>query len=184
MARFTVIDPKTATGETHQVLESVQKALGATPNFIRVFANSVAALKGFVGLHSALGSSTVSPQTRERIALAIAEDNGCQYCASAHTAIARKHGLSNEEIAEARQGRSTDLKAQAAVRFAKAILEQRGDVTNLEFAEVRAAGYTDAEIIEIITDVALNFLTNALGKAGQVEIDFPVVELLPRPKAA
>ncbi len=184
MARFPVVHPQSATGETREVLEAVQQSLGATPNFIRVFANSPAALKGFVGLHSALGGSTLSVQTRERIALALAEDNGCQYCVSAHSAIARKHGLSDAEIISARHGGSADVKAEAAVRFALAVMENRGEVTNAELAAVRAAGYSDGEIIEIIADVALNFFTNALGKASQVEIDFPVVELLPKHKAA
>lgn len=178
MARFPIVDPKTATGETREVLQAVEKTLGPPPNFIRVFANSPAALKGFVGLYGGLAGATLSVQTRERIALAMAESNGCQYCASAHTAIARKHGLSREEIDAARRGQSADTKAAAAVRFAKAVMENHGDVTNAELQEVRDAGYTDGEIIEIITDVALNFLTNALGKAGQIDIDFPVVELL------
>lgn len=184
MARFPVVDPKSATGETRELLETVQQVLGATPHFIRVFANSPAALKGFVGLYGAMGGASISPATRERIALAIAEDNACQYCASAHTAIARQHGLSDAEITSARLGGSSDVKAEAAVRFAKSVMENHGDVTNAEVRAVREAGYSDGEIIEIITDVALNFLTNALGKASQVEIDFPVVELLSRRKSS
>lgn len=93
MARFPVVDPSSATGETREVLQTVQQSLGATPNFIRVFANSPAALKGFVGLYGAMGGASLGVQTRERIALALAEGNGCQYCVSAHTAIARKHGF-------------------------------------------------------------------------------------------
>lgn len=180
MARLNIVDPQSAPAETRQVLDAVQKSLGATPNFIRVFANSPAALKGFLGLYGELGNAAIPIQTRERIALAIAEDNACQYCASAHTAIARKHGLSKEEIDAARHGRSADAKAEAAVTFAKSVMENRGEVTNAELAAVRAAGYGDAEIVEIITDVALNFLTNALGKAGQIDIDFPKVDLLAR----
>jgi AhpD family alkylhydroperoxidase len=89
MARVTVIDPTTATGETKQLLDAVQTGLGMVPNFIRVLANSPAALGAFLGLHGIAGAGALDSQTRERIALAVAEQNACQYCVSAHTAIGR-----------------------------------------------------------------------------------------------
>ena len=104
MARVQVINPETASGETKTLLDAVQAKLGATPNFIRVLANSPKALEGFLGLYGALGSAQVDKPTQERIALAVAEGNGCQYCVSAHTAIGRHAGLSNEEMALNRRG--------------------------------------------------------------------------------
>lgn len=177
MARIAVIDPKHATGETRQLLDAVQGALGGVPNFIRVLANSPAALGAFLGLHGIAGAGALEPRTRERIALAVAEQNACQYCVSAHTAIGRKAGLDNAEMLANRAGRSADAKAEAALAFARALVENTGQVSRAEFDAVRAAGHSDAEIVEIITHVALNIFTNILGKATQVEIDFPRVEL-------
>ena len=74
-------------------------------------------------------------------------------------------------------GKSQDAKAAAAVTFARQLVEHTGEVTNDELDEVRQAGYSDAQIVEIITHVGLNLLTNILGKASRVEIDFPQVEL-------
>lgn len=184
MARVQVIDPKTATGEARQLLDAVQSQLGATPNFIRVLANSPKALQGFLGLYGALGQASVDKATQERIALAIAEGNSCQYCVSAHTAIGRHTGLSNEEMALNRQGSSNDAKAAAAVAFAKALNEHVGEVTTAEFEAARAAGLSDGEIVEIIAVVAINVFTNILGKATRVEIDFPKVELMQQPHRA
>ena len=99
MARVAVIDPKSATGEARTLLDAVQSGLGMVPNFIRVLANSPAALKAFLGIHSIAGAGVLDPLTRERIALAVAQQNGCQYCVSAHTAIGRKAGLGAEELA-------------------------------------------------------------------------------------
>jgi uncharacterized peroxidase-related enzyme len=93
MARVNVVDPRTATGEVKQLLDTVQSGLGMVPNFIRVLANSPAALNAFLGMHVISGAGSLEPRTRERIALAVAEQNGCQYCVSAHTAIGRKAGL-------------------------------------------------------------------------------------------
>ena len=177
MARVTVIDPKTATGEAKELLDAVQAGLSMVPNFIRVLANSPAALNAFLGLHGIAGAGQLDPHTRERIALSVAEQNACQYCVSAHTAIGRKAGLDNQEILANRLGKSSDARAEAALTFARALVEHTGAVSKGEFEAVRAAGHTDGEIIEIITHVAMNIFTNLLGKATQVEIDFPKVDL-------
>ena len=177
MARITVIDPKSATGEAKHLLDAVEKSLGMVPNFIRVLANSPAALTAFLGLHGIAGAGLLDPKTRERIALSVAEQNACQYCVSAHTAIGRKAGLDTQEMLANRRGRSADAKAEAALTFASALVEHTGQVSKAEFDAVRAAGHSDGEIVEIITHVAMNIFTNLLGKATQVDIDFPRVEL-------
>ncbi|HRK68702.1 MAG TPA: peroxidase-related enzyme [Hyphomonas sp.] len=177
MSRLAVIDPAKSTGEVRQMLDAVQSGLGMVPNFIRVLANSPAALNAFLGIHTIAGAGLLDAKTRERVALAVAEQNACQYCVSAHTAIGRKAGLDNQEILANRMGRSSDSKAQAALQFARALVEHKGEVTKAEFDAVRAAGHTDGEIVEIITHVAMNIFTNLLGKATQVEIDFPRIEL-------
>lgn len=178
MARVQIVNPQTATGDAKTLLDAVQSQLGITPNFIRVLANSPKALEGFLGLYGALGSISLDKPTQERIALAIAEGNGCQYCVSAHTAIGRGAGLSNEEMTLNRQGTSNDAKASAIVAFAKALNANLGEITTGEFDAARGAGLSDAEIVEVITVVALNIFTNILGKATRVEIDFPKVELM------
>jgi uncharacterized peroxidase-related enzyme len=177
MARIAVIDPTSATGEAKKLLDAVQASLGAVPNFIRALANSPAALNAFLGIHAIAGTGFLDPKTRERIALAVAEQNACQYCVSAHTAIGRKAGLDNQEMLANRKGRSSDAKAEAALAFAHALVEHAGQVSKAEFDAVRAAGHSDGEIIEIITHVAMNIFTNLLGKATQIEIDFPEIEL-------
>ncbi|MBG0795741.1 peroxidase-related enzyme [Methylocystis sp. H62] len=177
MARIAVIDPTSATGEAKKLLDAVQANLGAVPNFIRVLANSPAALNAFLGIHGIAGAGFLDPKTRERIALAVAEQNACQYCVSAHTAIGRKAGLDSQEMLANRNGRSSEAKAEAALAFARALVEHAGQVSKAEFDAVRAAGHSDGEIIEIITHVAMNIFTNLLGKATQIEIDFPEIEL-------
>jgi len=177
MSRLTVIDANTANAEQKALLEAIAAKLGMVPNFLKVFANSPAALRAFLGLHGIAGEGSLDAQTRERIALALAEQNSCEYCLSAHTAIGRKAGLSGAEIEANRAGSSQDAKAAAAVKFARSLVEHRGEVSTAELLEVRSAGYDDAQIVEIITHVGMNFLTNILGKASRVEIDFPKVEL-------
>ena len=177
MARIPAVDPATATGEAKALLEGVQAKLGMTPNFLRVLANSPAALSAFLGLYGIAEQGSLDFQTRERIALALAEQNSCEYCLSAHTAIGRRTGLTGAEMDANRNGTSQDARAAAAVAFARALVEHTGEVTNAEIETVRQAGYGDAEIVEIIAHVGMNVLTNSLGKASRVEIDFPKVPL-------
>lgn len=177
MSRIHVVSPSSANPEQKALLDAIHSQLGMVPNFLKVFANSPAALKAFLGLHGIAGEGALDAQTRERIALALAQQNSCEYCLSAHTAIGRKAGLSSGEIEANRAGTSQDAKAAAAVKFARALVEHSGEVTSAEIMEVRQAGYGDAEIVEIITHVGMNILTNILGKASRVEIDFPKVEL-------
>jgi uncharacterized peroxidase-related enzyme len=178
MSRINVVDPKTATGAARTLLDTVQSTLGATPNFIRVLANSPKALEGFLGLYGAAAGFALDKATQERIALAIAEGNSCQYCVSAHTAIGRGAGLTNEEMLLNRTGSSSDVRAAAAIALGIALNESVGEVTTAELESARAAGLTDANIVEIIAVVVLNIFTNVLGKASRVDIDFPKVARL------
>lgn len=177
MSRIQVIDQHNANSEQQELLNAIQGKLGMVPNFLKVFANSPAALRAFLGLHGIAGEGSLDAATRERIALVVAQQNECQYCVSAHTAIGRKAGLNGDEIEANRAGTSQDAKAAVAVKFAQALTEHSGDVTAEELLEVRQAGFSESDIVEIITHVGLNVLTNILGKASQVEIDFPQIDL-------
>ena len=177
MSRITVIDNDNANPEQKILLDAIQSQLGMVPNFLKVFANSPAALRAFLGLHGIASEGSLEAPTRERIALALAEQNACQYCVSAHSAMGRKAGLNGAEIEANRSGTSQDSKAAVAVKFAAALSEHKGQVTTAELLEVRNAGYSESDIVEIITHVGLNILSNIIGKASQVEIDFPKVEL-------
>jgi len=177
MSRINVVTDDQANEEQQALYEAIQSQLGMVPNFLKVFANSPAALRAFLGLHGIANEGSLDPQTRERIALGLAEQNACEYCVSAHSAIGRKAGLSSAEIDANRAGGSEDIKAAAAVKFARSLSENYGEVTTAELLAVRDAGYSDADIVEIITHVGMNVLTNILGKASRVEIDFPKVEI-------
>src|SRR6056297_2741433 len=150
--------------------------LGSVPNLFRITATSPAALEGYLGLSGALAKGSLTPQTRERIALAIGQINGCEYCLSAHAYLGKNLAkLDEAEIAANRAGGSSDPKANAALRFATRLVRERGQVTEADVSAVRMAGYSDAELVEIVAHVALNTLTNYLNEAFDTPIDFPVV---------
>lgn len=177
MNRLALIDTSNANDEQAALLQAIESQLGRVPNFLRVFANSPVALRAFLGLHQVAADGLLDAHTRERIALALAQQSGCEYCVAAHTEIGRSTGLSTAEIEAARAGTSHDPKAAAAVKLARSLADKKGEVTLAELLEARHAGFSDAELVEIITHVGLNLLTNILGKASRVEVDFPQFSL-------
>lgn len=171
------IDAAPAAAQTS--LKAVEKQLGLVPNMFRVVANSPAALTGYLQLSAASAQGGLDAATRERIALAVAELNGCGYCLAAHSFLGRKLAkLDDAEIAANRNGASNDPKADAAVRFAAAVVRQRGRVSNDQIHAVLSAGYSDAQVLDILLAVALNTFTNYVNEVAQTEVDFPSVQPL------
>jgi len=171
-----------APAASHALLQGVHKQLGSVPNLFRAVAISPQALEGYLGLSGALAKGSLPAATRERIALAVAEVNGCGYCLSAHSFIGKNLAkLDDAEITANRNGASNDPKADAAVRFAAKVARDRGQVTDADLAAVRAAGYGDAQLVEIVQHVALNTFTNYFNEVFATDIDFPVVA--PRARA-
>jgi len=160
-------------------LEAVNNLLGSVPNMFRIIANSPQTLEGYLGLNGALGKGSLDARTRERIAIAVAGTNGCNYCLAAHTYLGSNLAkLSAAEMEANRRGTSNDEKAAIAVGFAAKISRSRGKVSDQDIQAVRAAGYSDAEIVEIVGHVAVNTLTNYINEVLGTDIDFPTVNSL------
>lgn len=167
-----------APAASRPLLQAVNKQLGVVPNLFRLVANSPVALEGYLSLSGALGKGALSAATRERIALVVAEINGCGYCLSAHTYLGKNLAkLDDAEIAANRAGASNDSKADAAVRFAAKVVRERGHVSDEDLRAVKSAGYDEAQVIEIVLHVALNTWTNYINEVGKTDIDFPSVSL-------
>lgn len=166
-----------APAASQAMLEQVNKQLGLVPNMFRLISNSPVTLEGYLGLSGTLAKGKLPAATRERIALAVAEINGCNYCLSAHIYLGKNLAkLDDAEIAANRHGASNDPKADAAVRFAAKVARERGHVGEDALRAVKLAGYDDAQLIEIVMHVALNTWTNYINEVAGTVIDFPIVE--------
>jgi uncharacterized peroxidase-related enzyme len=175
MSRITVPTREAAPDASQPLLDAVDKQLGTVPNLFRLVSLSPPALQGLLGLSGALGKA-LDLKTRNRIALAVAQVNGCDYCLSAHTYLGLNLAkLTPDEVALARRGASADARAGAAVAFAAQVTRTRGKVSDADLQAVRAAGYSDAQIVEIVAVVAEHVFTNFVNNVAQTEIDFPVV---------
>lgn len=175
MSRLNVVNPSTATGRSGELLQAVKAKLGLIPNMTRAMAESPAVLASYLAFTESLGTGKLAPRLRELIALAVAESNGCDYCLSAHSAIGGLLKIPQADIEAARSADSADDRTRAALRFARAVIDARGHVSDDELAGVRKAGWSDAEIGEIVATVALNVFTNLFNSVAATEIDFPRV---------
>jgi uncharacterized peroxidase-related enzyme len=176
MTRIMPVDFAAASGREKALLDAVKALLGATPNMTTTMARS-AVLEGWLGLNGALRKGSIGAADGERIALAVAEANGCSYCLSAHTYLGSNVArLDDEEIHRARHFDSADPKSAAILAFARAVVATRGGVSDSDLATAREAGLRDAELGDIVGHVAVNVLTNYFNTAFDVDVDFPVVE--------
>lgn len=177
MSRIAIPTRDAAPAASQPLLDAVEAQLGVVPNLFRLVSISPAAFEGHLGLHGALGK-TLDLKTRNRIAIATAQANGCDYCLSAHTYLGLNAAkLDEAEIAHNRQGRSGDAKADAAVAFAFKVAQTRGKVSDADLAAVKLAGWTEPQVVEIVANVALNVLTNYINNVADTDIDFPVVRV-------
>lgn len=175
MSRLAIPARDDVPESSKPILDAVHKQLGAVPNMYRLIAQSPAVLQGFAANNGAL-TKTLDVKTRERIALAVAQLNGCDYCLSAHSYLGLNLAkISSEEVALNRKGESGDAKANAAVRFAAKVVRERGHITEADIKAVRDVGFSDRQIIEILAVTAENIFTNLLNVVAETDIDFPVV---------
>lgn len=174
--RIETLNPETTTGEAKELFNAVQSKLGFIPNLIKVFGNSPATLNAYLSLGEIAGNGNFNAKFREQLALAIAEENECNYCLSAHTAIGKMSGLTETEIEQNRQAQANDAKTQAGLEFAKLVTRNKGVVSNEALENFKAAGYNDSDVLEVVLNVVSNTLTNYVNHIAKTEVDFPSVE--------
>jgi uncharacterized peroxidase-related enzyme len=175
MSRIAAIAAESSTGRVKHLFDGVKAKLGMVPNLMKVLGNSEAALQGYLGFSGALGAGLLDPKIREEIAIAMAQANGCDYCLSAHTLLGKGAGLSEQQVIDARVGTGNTERATAALKFARQVLDQKGQVSDAQLQAVRDAGFSEGEVTEIIAHVALNVFTNYFNIAASTDIDFPLV---------
>lgn len=179
MSRVQLVNPANTSENRQALLGQIQKAFGATPNMFKAVANSPAALKSMWGAFGALGGGVLGAKLGEQIAVAIADRNRCEYCVAAHTVLGKGAGASAEEMTAAQAGESADPRTAAALAFALKVVANRAQISDVDVAQLRAVGFDDEHIVEILAHVALNIFTNYVNVAFDVPVDFPKVALNP-----
>ena len=185
MNRLPIPTVDTAPAASQPLLAAVKQQLGMVPNLMKVLAHSPAGLGAYLGLSAATAGGALDGADRERIALAVAEANGCDYCLSAHTYLGKHVAkLPADELEVARDARSTDLHSQALLTFTRAVLDNRGQVDDSALQAFTAAGFGPDAVVEVVANVALNVFTNYLNNVARTTVDFPHVQARGAARAA
>ncbi|ANN70307.1 carboxymuconolactone decarboxylase family protein [Bordetella bronchialis] len=175
MARTAALKPEQVPADSKPTLDGFTRNIGFTPNMMATFAQSPIAFNAWAALLGSL-SKALDVKTRDSIGLAVSEVNGCNYCLTVHSfTAAHMAKMPAEDIILARKGHATDPKRDAALQFARKVIEARGQVSDADLQAVRDAGYTDANIMEIVALVAMYSLTNFFNNVFDPEKDFPAV---------
>ncbi len=173
MERITPVNLQNVQGRAKELLDAVKAKLGIVPNMTRSMAVSPSVLDAYLGFSGALSHGVLSARVREQLALDVGEANHCDYCVSAHSAIGKRVGLTDQDVLDSRRGTSADPKTDVLLHFARTVVAQKGVIEDADIAAVRDAGYGDAEIAEIVAHVALNIFTNYFNNVASTSIDFP-----------
>lgn len=169
------VSPSNTPEASKPTLDALKAQFGSVPKMFATFAHSPAALGAVAGYFGAMGKASLPARTQEAIAIAVAEENHCTYCLSAHTALGKLAGVPADELSGFRRGRASNPREQAILELALAIVRTRGSDASKQLTAARQQGLTDAELVEVITAVAQNVLTNYLNVVAGTEVDFPKV---------
>lgn len=185
MNRLPIPTVETAPAASQPLLAAVKQQLGMVPNLMKVLAHSPTGLGAYLGFSAATAGGALDTADRERIALAVAEANGCEYCLSAHTYLGRNVAkLPAGELEAARDARSADPRSQALLTFTRAVVEQRGQVDDQALQAFTAAGFGPDAVVEVVANVAINVFTNYLNNVARTTVDFPLVPARTAARAA
>lgn len=177
MSRIDTPALDTATGASAEVFGQIKKAVGSVPNtFAAIGFASPAALKAVLAADGVLAAGTLSKAELETIKLLVSSVAGCDYCVAAHSLLGKLSGLSPDALRQIRAGQPTgDARRDALIRFVSLLSGTSGTIDQSAFAAIRAAGYTDAQLVEISLAIATTTFTNVFNRINDTAIDFPAV---------
>lgn len=178
MSKLKPVHFDDAHPHAQKIFETLKQKVGMVPNIYAGVANSPVMLQALVEFSEKLKSGEFTPREVEAVALAIAQENKCEYCLSAHTEIGKMFGLTEDEILDLRLCKSEDKKLQVLTQLAKEIVTTKGYPNTETIERFFEVGYNKAALAELIGLVSLNIFTNYFNHIAETEIDFPVAKNL------
>jgi AhpD family alkylhydroperoxidase len=179
ISRFDIHDELTAPDETARLLRGMSDAGGSVSKFVGVLAGSPAAMRAFARMRHELHGGVLPRPTRERIALAVAEQRGDTYSIAQHARTARAAGLGLDEISRARSWASNDPREAALLTFLKSLFDAHGRPAHHLLEEAREVDWTDEQLLEAVAHLALNEFQSLMSNAAALPQDQSDPAILP-----
>jgi uncharacterized peroxidase-related enzyme len=177
LSRLSVPNLDSDTGPSGQIYAQIKNTIGSVPNtYAAIAAYGPAALRSIVAADTLLASGTLPKRDQEIVKLVISAAAGCDYCVAAHSYLAKLAGVKPEVLKQIREGRPTgDAKRDVLISFVRKLAQSSGTVSDEDFATIKAAGYSDAQFVEISLAFATTVFTNVFNRINDTDIDFPTV---------
>ena len=173
MTNFTVPTRGEVSENNQAIFNQLEKGLGFVPNLYAYYAKNETALGDYLALQNR--KSTLKAKEREVINLVTSQINGCKYCQSAHTALGKMNGFTEDQIIELRKGSASfDSKLDALVKFTASVVENKGNATQESKDTFFEVGYTEANLIDVIIVVGDKVISNYIHNLTGFPIDFPI----------
>ncbi|MEH6473819.1 MAG: carboxymuconolactone decarboxylase family protein [Halopseudomonas sp.] len=162
MSQFVSHSLDTAPDEAKPLMEGVQRRFGFIPDIYAKMANAPAVMEGYLSLVAILDKSSFNPQEQQIIQLAVSIENHCEYCVAAHSMIAKQMLNIDPNVVNAlrEQGKGPEAKLQALADFSQMVVRERGHVPQQAIDKFLAAGYSQAQVLEVVLGVAVKTLSN------------------------
>ncbi len=174
-ATFSVPERAEVSESNQVIFDQLKKGLGFVPNLYAYYAKNETALPDYLALQNR--KSTLKAKEREVVNLVTSQINGCRYCQSTHTALGKMNGFTDEQIIELRKGSASfDSKFDALVRFTASVVENKGKSTSESKSNFFEAGYSEANMIDVVMVVGDKIISNYIHNLTGFEIDFPIAE--------
>lgn len=172
MDPYTVHTPENSTGRRKAALERTQEAFGAIPNLLGLLAESPPVLEAYMDLVARLRQTTLTPEEQQIMFLVVSRENSCSYCIAAHTGGAKGANVSDDVIEAVRNKKPVkDARLAALVRFTEQALNERGHVEPEALDEFINAGYTKANVLDVLLAIAAKVITTYADPIVDTEID-------------
>jgi uncharacterized peroxidase-related enzyme len=177
MKKISIPDREQVSADSKVLFDELRDKIGFVPNVYKAYALSENGLARYLSLSTA--KTSLSAKEKEAINLVVSQVNGCRYCQSAHSVVAKMNGFTDEEILEMRAGSASfDTKIDALVKFGKLIAEKGGEIESSHLENFFAAGYNKGNLVDLIIAVGERTMTNNLNRIIEVPIDFPIAPKL------
>lgn len=178
MSRISTPAVDTATGDVAALFARIRKAAGGVPNaFAAIGTLQPAALNAILDADGVLAAGSLNKQDVETIKLVTSVATGCDYCSAAHSLLSKLTGIAPNAIRQIRDGEPTgDAKRDALAKFVHTLVTTSGTVTDEQIAAIKAAGYTDQQLVEISLAISVGIFANLFNRINDTDVDFPPVK--------
>ncbi|MEM9824066.1 MAG: carboxymuconolactone decarboxylase family protein [Bacteroidota bacterium] len=177
MSRFNVPTKSEVSENNQAIFDQLEKKLGFVPNLYAYYAKNDTALGDYLTFSGR--KSSLKAKEQEVINLVASELNACTYCLSAHTALGKMNGFTDEQILEIRGGSASfDPKLDALVKLSASIVENQGNATADTKEAFFAAGYEESHLVDVVLAIGTKIISNYLHNITQIAVDFPAVPSL------